>query len=244
MILLVDMGNTRVKWRVQTAGEVLAAGVGLLEDPELFAPLNRIAGRIERVAVSTVASEQQREQLRQCLGRLVAAPTTFYWSEAERSGLRNAYRDVQKMGADRWHAMCGAWARSRASGLVVDAGSAITVDFIATEGQHLGGYILAGRSMMLRALAQDAARINYDSAADGRGQPGRNTGECVFHGLQWFWQALADRLNREASERRLAAIYVTGGDADELLRQGLQGIHCPELVLDGLAAIVAGEDGS
>lgn len=238
MILLVDMGNTRVKWRLQ-AGRVVAFGAGLLTDVGLFAELDRFTGQVERVAVSTVASERRRKDLVGCIAAKVSAPITFYWSEAERAGLRNVYSDTSKMGADRWHAMVGAWQRNRNGCLVVDAGSAITVDFIAPGGAHLGGYILAGRTMMLRGLAQDAARIHYQAADSHSLAPGTNTSECVFHGLQWYWRALADRLNREARERGLATTYVTGGDAAELMAHGMLGEHCPDLVLEGLAAIVS-----
>ncbi|SDX75770.1 type III pantothenate kinase [Marinobacter mobilis] len=239
MILLVDMGNTRVKWRLQSGHGVMASGVGRLGEAGLFAGLAPFVAQVEAVAVSTVASEPFREELAAAIAARVAAPVTFYWSEARRKGLRNAYKDPLKMGADRWHAMVGAWQRNPKGCLVVDAGSAITVDFIAPDGAHLGGYILAGRGMMLRGLAQDAARIDYHTADSHSLAPGINTSECVFHGLQWYWRALAERINLEAGEWGLATTYVTGGDGSELLVHGLTGEYCPDLVLEGVAAIAA-----
>ena len=63
------------------------------------------------------------------------------------------------MGADRWHAMLAGWVRCKASFAVVDAGSAVTVDYVNAGGRHLGGYILPGLQMMRRSLKVDAARI-------------------------------------------------------------------------------------
>ncbi|SFM79896.1 type III pantothenate kinase [Marinobacter zhejiangensis] len=237
MILLVDMGNTRVKWQVRAGGRVVAAGIDGIAEPALFSGAAPFAAKIVNVAVSTVASEQRRLELVERLSGVVQVPVEFFWSEPDRAGLTNAYADPARMGADRWHAMYGAWRRSDTGFLVVDAGSAITVDFVTTGGVHAGGYILAGKNMMLRGLAKDTARVDY-SVAGGRSlSPGQDTTECVFHGVEWFWRAIAERLNREAKDRKLGSVFVTGGDGESLLAHGLNAVHCPDLVLEGLDAI-------
>lgn len=237
MRLLIDMGNTRVKWQLREGGDAKLEGVGALESEDLFVGLDAVAQSIERVAVSTVASEVRREELVRRLARITPASLEFYWTESLRNGLRCAYEQPGSMGADRWHALYAGWVRSRDSLLVIDAGSAITMDFVGKDGLHRGGYILPGKQMMLRCLRQDAARIHYDDAAGGALTPGDSTSRCVHHGLRWLWTAMVDRIHLDVETRAIGTVLVTGGDAPELLECGLRANWAPALVLDGVALI-------
>src|SRR5690554_6246578 len=98
MMLLVDSGNTRIKWRVVQGGQVKAEGTAMLDEKAPFAGLAPFGHDITRVAVSSVASEQNCRELEQALSRITRAPVTFYWSESSRQGLVNSYQDVRKMG--------------------------------------------------------------------------------------------------------------------------------------------------
>jgi type III pantothenate kinase len=148
MKLLIDAGNTRLKWQLHEQGRIVQEGACLFDSIEWPEELVCYASRVSRIAVSTVASEAGRDRLVESLGKISGAPVTFYWPEAMRGGLINSYADFSKMGADRWHAMYGAWSQKRAGFAVIDAGSAITVDYVANDGLHLGGYILPGKQMM------------------------------------------------------------------------------------------------
>lgn len=243
MKLFIDAGNSRLKWCLDEQGQIVASGTGVLDDEN---PLNGLAGfarRVQSVAISTVASEVKREQLKVSLEKLVSAPACFYWSEQTRGGLVNAYPDVTRMGADRWHAMYGAWLNHKRGFVVVDAGSAVTVDYVDRTGQHLGGFILPGLQMMLRSLKNDAARIWFDPEQVLASEPGKSTGECVNHGLAWLSAAMIERILADTRKLGLTDVLVTGGDANRLIGLGLQGIHYPDLVLSGLRAIHA-EDAS
>lgn len=239
MKLFIDAGNTRLKWCLEQNRSMIASGVGSLEEPVCFDGLNQGVGPIGSVAVSTVASEEKRERLAEALADVCPAPPRFYWAEAARGGLRNAYPDETRMGADRWHAMYGAWSSHRRGFVVIDAGSAVTVDYVDAAGQHLGGYILPGLQMMVRSLRNDAARIWFDPDLVLETGPGRTTGECVNHGLGWLSQAMIERVQLDARTLGLADILVTGGDASRLVQLGLPGTLIPDLVLLGLRAIEA-----
>jgi len=189
------------------------------------------------VAVSTVASEQSQRDLVAALELQFAAPVSCYWSEHERKGLVNGYQQPQKMGADRWHGMYAAWQNRRQGFVVVDAGSAMTVDYVAASGRHLGGFILPGLQMMLRSLNSDAARIGFESEPSVDVRPGLSTNECVNHGLAWVDAALSRRIMEDMHSYGLRDAVLTGGDALRLQRIGLRGCLEPELVLDGLAQI-------
>lgn len=240
MILLVDSGNTRLKWRLerQKSAEVLGQGVGLLSDVDPLQAMCLPKGeRVTSVAVSTVASEQRRRNLVAALESRFAVPVTCYWSERERDGLVNGYQQPAKMGADRWHGMYAAWQRRRQGFAVVDAGSAVTVDYVAADGHHLGGYILPGLQMMLRSLSSDAARIGFEPEPNLKTRPGLSTNECVNHGLAWLNAAFLDRVLADIQNYGLRDLVLTGGDALRLQHIGLQGEIEPELVLDGLAKV-------
>ena len=244
MRLLVDAGNTRLKWQLSQQGTVIARGACLFDSQDWLDELSSHAARIDHIAVSTVVSEPRRRVLIERLGQLSATDVCFYWSEISRGGLRNAYPHVNKMGADRWHAMYAGWCQAPGGFAVIDAGSAITVDYVAGDGGHLGGYILPGKQMMLRSLQQDAARIGFESIDASAGEPGMSTTECVQHGVVWLWEGMIRHLVADCQRYSLDQILCTGGDANALRSAGLPGQHDPDLVLAGLAAIDSENTGS
>ncbi|MBE0487358.1 type III pantothenate kinase [Marinobacter sp.] len=237
MILLVDSGNTRVKWRLTGPRGFVEEGAALLAGEGTFAALLPHGARIERILVSTVGSEQSQHCLEQAFAKVTDAPVDFYWAEPERAGLLNSYQDVTRMGADRWHAMVAGWLDHGDSFAVVDAGSAVTVDYVSADGRHLGGYILPGLQMMRRSLKLEAARIGFEYDEEIDPTPGTSTGQCANHGLAWLTGAAVDRLHADVQHFGLKSILLTGGDATRFLALGLKAMHCPGLVLDGLKCI-------
>lgn len=243
MMLLVDSGNTRIKWRVVDGCQVKVEGAALLDEDAAFEGLAAVSDEISGVAVSSVASEQGCRALEQSLARVTRAPVTFYWSETSRQGLVNSYRDARKMGADRWHGMVGAWSRYAGGLAVVDAGSAVTVDYVAESGAHIGGYILPGLGMMRRSLKLDAARIGFEYDDQLNTLPGRSTGECVNHGLAWLTLGIIERINADIRAHNLRRVILTGGDAQRFVDLGLKAEVRPGLVFEGLQAVAQGGAG-
>lgn len=238
MILLIDAGNTRLKWRLTGTGGPLE-GAAVMADAEPLTGLSGYWSDIERILVSTVASESARAQLHELLLARAKVPVEYCWAESTRDGLSNSYGDVSRMGADRWHAMLAGWVRCKASFAVVDAGSAVTVDYVNAGGRHLGGYILPGLQMMRRSLKVDAARIGFEQSEQLDTRPGQSTGECVNHGLAWLTEALVQRIHHDAKAFGLSAIYLTGGDARRLQALGLEANVVEGMVLDGLERIAS-----
>jgi type III pantothenate kinase len=237
--LLIDAGNTRVKWKLVSGSNHLARSQGNLTDGELFNELHEYAPLLTRVAVSAVISEQARAHLESVVREFTSAPVEFYWAEAERNGLKNAYQVPGTMGADRWHGLYAAWSTGGGGVAIVDAGSAVTVDFLAADGQHRGGYIIPGSAMMLRSLRQDAARIGFQEYQGASPDPGKSTTECVHHGLGWLWQGMIQRLRADCRRSGLRRIILTGGDAPVLHSLGLDAELRPDLVFEGVAQVDA-----
>ncbi|WP_323754779.1 type III pantothenate kinase [Marinobacter sp.] len=242
MILLIDSGNTRIKWRLISGVQGVAVGAADLRDPEPFSKLVPYADRISQVCVSTVGSEASQSALEAEVVKVTPAPIRFYWSESQRNGLQNSYQDVSRMGADRWHAMVAAWEHYKAGCAIIDAGSAVTVDYVNDNGLHLGGFILPGLGMMRRSLKLDAARIGFEVDDQLNTRPGKTTGECANHGLAWLTEGVIRQTHRDATTYGLRHILVTGGDASRFIGLGLEARHCRGLVLDGLQKVVA-QDG-
>lgn len=226
-----------MKWRLERAGVILHEGWSALDVDAPFADIEDYLGSVSRVGVSTVAHEDKRLRLLSYLDRNVAGSVHFYWAENRRSGLQNSYIDARTMGADRWHGMYGAWKRYSSGFAVIDAGSAITVDYVDYAGRHLGGYILPGLKMMLKSLKSDAARIAFEAGDVSEAKPGVSTAECVNQGLSWLFQAMIERVRSDVSELNLSQTVLTGGDAERLLALGMKAAHHPSLVLDGLGYI-------
>lgn len=237
MRLLIDAGNTRMKWRLELAGSIIEEGLSALDDDDPLASIDTYLGSVSRVAVSTVIHESFRLKLLSYLEQKVSGAVRFYWAESERFGLQNSYADAQAMGADRWHGMYGAWKLHKSGCVVIDAGSAITVDYVSHTGRHLGGYILPGLKMMLRSLKTDAARIVFEETSVSVTQPGKTTAECVNQGLSWLSLAMIERVERDRVELGIVEVLVTGGGAPRLIALGIDGKHHPSLVLDGLSCI-------
>lgn len=237
MRLLIDLGNSRLKWQLRQGEGVIDEGAGEPDIDGLISGLGESVRAISGIAISTVASEDACRRLEGAIsGRLSIAPR-FYWAEASRGGLINAYPNFHRMGADRWHAMYGAWQALKGGFAVVDAGTAMTVDYVAADGRHIGGYIVPGLNMMLRSLQLDAARVGFDSREVAQYCPGRDTDECVNHGLSWLLLGAIERIHADVRDYGLSKILATGGDAPRLLDLGLDADRRPSLVLDGLNAV-------
>ncbi len=167
--LAIDIGNTRLKWALHTApnrdAPVLAQGVEFLENidklsvggwAQLVAPQHMLGCAVAGDAVKRRVEEQMEHW-----------DVSAQWVVASsfEAGLTNGYDYPSRLGADRWVAMIGAWHRSLALGparpmVVVMVGTAVTVDAIDAHGRFLGGLILPGHGIMLRALESGTAGLH------------------------------------------------------------------------------------
>ena len=146
------------------------------------------------------------------------------------------------MGVDRWVAMVGAWAGVQSACLVVDAGTALTIDAIDDDGNHLGGQIVAGVATMTDALASATSDIPRVKPAPGReasdlGMFARNTAAAVREGAHGAVAGAVDRaIHALQSNAYEPVVILTGGDASRILNALRDTpVHRPHLVLQGLA---------
>ena len=245
MMLLVDIGNTRVKWATHAGGRLSPQraaehGVWTVADwqRELFC-----GQRIGSVLVATVAGDDSRRALEAAARSAGAARVEFVTSTAAAAGVRNAYSNPQLLGVDRWVAMIGAYDLARGACCVVDIGTAATLDAVDATGQHLGGFIVPGPQLMVRSLHAGTSDLAARTAASGGGGAelfAVNTRDAIERGCRVALAALVDRTQAETARRTgtTPRLLCAGGAMDDVLPYVLSTHErVPDLVLRGLARI-------
>jgi type III pantothenate kinase len=239
MILLVDVGNTRIKWRLWEPGRTGPSGSLLYKELAWTGLGERLWGGLERpseVMIANVAGADMATALRDWIQQAWQLEPRFATTAAAGYGVSNAYAIPAQMGVDRWVAMIGARALLGQSCCIVDCGTAVTVDALTAEGRHLGGVIFPGVRLMREALYRDTRQI----PAEDRGQPtvfGQSTRDCVWGGTTYGVAAAIDGIAERMEEKLSGETQrlLTGGDADLLLPY-LRGHYRrePELIFQGL----------
>lgn len=242
--LLIDIGNTRLKWAQVDAraplGQWQAQGV-VVHHGDVAAALDELPARAQSLWISHVLGVAVEATLiHHARARWKAAPQIAR-SAAQWRQLRNGYAQPERMGVDRWLAMIGARAQCAQGALcVVDAGTALTVDVVRADGQHLGGLICAGLATQQRALLGDTHINARTQPPHYHGGLGSNTETCISQGAMLACLGAIDRA-RQSLTGPVHGI-LCGGDAPTLLPH-LSGDwqHQPHLVLQGLQVLAAGD---
>lgn len=248
MLLLVDAGNTRVKWALalETAalGEWISQGAALHADLESVGAGWIEAGRIEtvtRAIVSNVAGPGLRARLSSLLGPI---DTEWFASNASRAGLVNGYREPERLGCDRFAAAIGARALLPGQALVVaTCGTATTIDAVDSDGRFVGGMILPGLALMAGSLARNTAQL--PQAEPGSLPPplfADNTNDAIVSGCLSAQAGAIERAvasHGQAMEQGMAACIVSGGAAP-YVAPALKLAHriVDNIVLVGLHAVL------
>jgi type III pantothenate kinase len=240
MHLLIDVGNTRIKWQL-ISGEYDSADKsysGSLQD------LSTLIKTLDNHELDVlVAAVNQTEELKKLLGPGNFRSIAVANSQLSQGGVINSYVHPERMGVDRWLAMIAAFEQNKSNDqhkgiIVVDAGSALTIDIVSVNGQHQGGYIVPGLLMAQQALFTNTERVmKYDEAAVNDGEYdkykklGNNTIQCVEYGVINQMIALVKQVSEEYLDYK---IFFTGGDGELLADYLKAGMVDKDLVLKGL----------
>lgn len=261
MILDIDIGNTRLKWRLCHAGSTLGRDVCLRENRSSDRVFSSILASIEPLLTTALESIRVSS-----VAGADAVVVCRQWAESHfgllpelarvcngAGGLSCGYAEPDKLGVDRWLAVLAAWQHLGKTCVVVDAGTALTVDVVkandASEEQtiqatHLGGYIVPGLDMMTDALYSRTDGVRPGPAKLHDLQPGSDTSSAVQRGTLAMMSALVERVRTQTALQvslnkpveNPVPVVLTGGDAGTLQPFLVQPLyHFPDLVLDGLA---------
>jgi type III pantothenate kinase len=238
MKLLIDLGNSRLKWATLRDGQLQRGGVFAHVDKALAPALHTEWASLPRIdevlAASVVGAEREQELahvVRERFQRHVAIPR----SPASALGVRNAYAEPARLGIDRFLGMAALRAERARALVLVSVGTALTLDALDADGRHHGGLIVAGPQLMREALLANTARVG---TFDGvwREMP-TSTADGVFAGSLYAAVGAIERFCAVAARDfgTAPALFLTGGGADDIeaLLPGAERVH--DLVLRGLA---------
>lgn len=243
MILELDCGNSFIKWRVLDSGKLKAGAEGVAGSNEaLIDSLLALPGvLLTRCRLVSVRAQEETNKLVEALVEVFGVAVSCATSSREMGGVRNGYEEFDRLGLDRWLAMLGGFKLASGACLVLDFGTAATADFIAVDGEHLGGFICPGMPLMRSQLRTHTRRIRYGDAAAERAlellSPGRTTVEAVERGCMLMLRGFV------LTQLELArsywgddfTVFLTGGDADLVSDAVPQAQLVPDLVFVGLA---------
>lgn len=236
--LLIDQGNTRIKWALADAGALVDGASGAVVGDTL--DLDRLPWPplpIGQVVLASVAADVRADRLVQQLRAGLACPVVRIRTQSRWHDLVNGYVRPDDLGVDRWLGLIAARAEHpQRSLIVVSAGTALTVDALAADGRHLGGVIAPGLTAMRQGLLEAAPGLKRHVAGREADDWAIASSDAMASGCLQAVLGLIDRARSRFPDADNALMVITGGDAPRLLAS-LKGQvrHCPQLVLQGLA---------
>jgi type III pantothenate kinase len=254
MDLLIDIGNTNLRWAAWAAMTVAdpPAGSCLGEISTLrhhgALPIDLLAAwdRLQaprQVLVSNVGGPKLAAHLTQAARSLWGLEPKFAATQTDGFGVSIAYANPTQLGVDRWLSLIAAHRHAHGAALVVDAGTAITYDLLLSDGTHLGGLILPGVHMLRDSLLAGTRIPSIEERSEpGPDEPAwaTDTAAAIAGGSLQAPAALAERLSGRLRDRigGEPQVILTGGDAERLAP--LIGVPVriqPALILQGLALL-------
>ena len=251
--LALDIGNTRLKWAQyeapQPGARLLAQGAEFLENIDKLAegPWAQLAAP-SRMLGCVVAGDAVKRRVQEQM-ELWDVPAQWVVASEAEAGLTNGYDHPSRLGADRWVAMVGARHHMLSRGpqrpmVVVMVGTAVTVEAVDTGGKFLGGLILPGHGIMLRALESGTAGLHVPTG-EVREFP-TNTSDALTSGGTYAIAGAVERMIQHLRRHCGAepACLMTGGAGWKMLPSMTQPFELVDnLIFDGLLRIAAARFG-
>ncbi len=245
--LAIDVGNTRLKWAQydspRPGARLLAHGAEFLDHIDKLAegPWSKLADPTSMLGC-VVADEAAKRLVQEQMEIWDVAPSWVVASTHE-AGLRNGYDYPSRLGSDRWVAMVGAWHMMLRRGVrrplvVVMVGTAVTVEAIDASGQFLGGFILPGHGIMLRALETGTAGLRVPTG-EVREFP-TNTSDALTSGGTYAIAGAVERMVQHVRQHCGAEplCLMTGGAGWKMApSMSVQFELVDNLIFDGLLEI-------
>lgn len=246
--LFLDLGNTRIKAAFEDdSGYQYLGPISMADfsDPDL---LDEFLGSLRPTAVfmSSVLSANDLDKVKSIIQQTYKLFPVMLTSQKSCCGLTTGYDDFNQLGDDRWMALQGLYSKTTDPAIVIDAGTAMTIDAIL-EGQHLGGFIVPGLNSLRASLGSDTANLTRveesPSTSDKvpKGLLATNTQSAILGGSLYMTASFCNHLITDLNQQVgiQFKVYITGGNADKL--HGLIDVPSeviPDLVLLGMKKIV------
>ncbi len=237
-MLVLDGGNSALKWGVWQAGAWQAIGRLPLASltPDTLAQAWRQLPAPARVVGVTVAGAPLVTAVSAWCEQCGYPAPEFFTATASACGVRNAYAQPARLGADRWAALAAGHRHYPGALCIADVGTALTIDVLAADGRHHGGQIVPGPAL-LRASLYQATHGIPDEGVSALAPFGRDTRSAVTSGAWYASAAVIERAYQEAEQLLHAPVQLllTGGAAQAVLPLlRIPVIHVEHLVLQGV----------
>jgi len=191
----------------------------------------------QRIVACNVAGERVGAEV-EALAAHLGVPLSWVRAQARQAGVVNCYENPAQLGADRWAALIGARALHGAACLVVNAGTATTIDVLDADGVFHGGLILPGLALMRSALSGNTAGLPY-ARGEFSALP-RSTDAAIVSGALHATLGAIERMFRHVAAAPGALCLLSGGAAGDIAGQATLPLrHIDNLVLEGLARLGA-----
>jgi len=250
MNLLIDSGNTALKWALVQDGQLLPASRLIVLATNLSEQLQTIANsqesnEVKAIYISNVAGVNRQEQLTRWCRDTYQKDPIYAVVTKEFNGLVNAYNPFEKLGVDRWLALIAATHCFKEPICVVDIGTAVTIDAIDEKKHYIGGVILPGLGLMRKSLQQNTDAIGLTRDQNVVNIFATNTEQGVILGTNLAIAAAVENMTEKLSRKTNQPItcVLTGGDALHVKPYISRSVdYMPDLVLKGLCLWDKGND--
>ena len=239
--MAIDSGNTHVKWGLYDGSNWLEQGNFAQDKNMLLQQKWQNLPKPQGIIVSNVSNTVTKKNLSKLLSCWEVKPT-WITALSFQCGVRNYYADPSLLGSDRWAALIAAWKRKQQGCLVVDVGTAMTVDALSDTGEFLGGIIVPGVELMKKALATNITALQnhegeFSSFPD-------NTANAIHSGTVHALVGAVKRMSELLTTTlgHIPECIISGGASQQLMYELKDASVINNLVLEGL--ILIAEDNS
>ncbi|MFK8067457.1 MAG: type III pantothenate kinase [Gammaproteobacteria bacterium] len=243
-ILLVDIGNSRIKWSVAENGVLSEQSVCVWPGKGFEQILDDNWNKLDQICaikISNVAGKKIGKTIcKWCKRNWQITPTFAKVCERD-CGVKNSYSNPEKLGIDRWLAMLAGWNIVKSNVCIIDCGSAITIDVVDSSGTHKGGVIAPGLALSERALTDHTHALSVQKndeitllASDTEAAINSGCYHQLIGGVEYLLTKIMQQFGSD-----IECIF-TGGDAEMVIKgvdlsvPGIKLRHEPTLVLQGL----------
>ena len=241
-MFLLDIGNTRLKWATADEDKISGFGNFIYHKSDLAGNLDRIWKALPapgHVWISNVTGDTSGAQVEHWISENWKCDTRHARVSPAACGVINCYPEPDRLGIDRWLALIACWHKFHSAACIIDCGTAVTVDGINSQGEHTGGLILPGITLMQQVLLDTTSiKTTHHVDAGEFSALANNTEQAISAGCILAIAGLVERVSNEMREQYDNAIctILTGGDAETIGRLlAIDYKYEPHLVLEGLA---------
>tara|TARA_R110002074_G_scaffold342264_1_gene512805 strand:- start:827 stop:1567 length:741 start_codon:yes stop_codon:yes gene_type:complete len=241
MKLLIDFGNSRFKWARLDGQTLIDANACFYNSDDAIHRVQEACEQIgfdsiQEIHAVSVLGEAFEKEFIASTEKTTGITASFYYSQSANYGVTLAYDHPSSYGADRYAALIAAHHKTSGTKIIVDCGTATTIDVLDAKGKHLGGLIIPGITLMCTSLANKASGVRMPEKAGAARLFNDNTADSVFsgsalvlsHGVRGIVQEIM------STTEQVVTVYVTGGESDMISLEDIDYVNCPNLVLEGI----------